>query len=79
MVDPLRRKEWLVSGSAVASGALAKHVAGDPDVQTLAQVANDTVVLTMPSDRARRLASEMPGLIIEPNDPPLIHHESTEP
>jgi len=58
---------WIVQGKAVTSGALAKHIEGDSEVLQLSRIAPDVVVLAMSEDRARRLGSELPGLLIDPD------------
>ena len=65
MTNRTQSRRWIVQGAAVSSGALARYIADDPEVKQLRQIASDVVVLDMPADRARRLGSEVPDLIIE--------------
>ena len=79
MPDRTQSNRWIVQGEAVLSGALARHIEADPDVQRVAQIAPDVVVLTMTADRAQRLGLEVRGLIIEadtelePQRPGSVH------
>ena len=59
------RWHWVVQGADVSSGALARHIHGDPALRLVRQIAPDVMVIAMTVERAERLEKEFAELIIE--------------